>query len=84
MTNKVAHDATTEAIAADLRLLKAILSEAIIEVERACRCIARGERNGAIGTVAGLDVALGEARALYGAALALHRNDRTNLQVRQR
>jgi len=36
--------------------------------------ILRGERNAAIGTLLGLDERLNEAKALYDAALALHRS----------
>jgi len=81
MTNN--HDATgvregisNETLTAMTTILEA-LNDSLAEASRvgaeARDCIMHGECNRAIGTVACLDSVLHDAKALYGAALALHR-----------
>lgn len=65
-------EAQRTAIAENLRLLHAKLSDAAQSSKSALSFIQNRERNGAIGSVAGLDVELDEAKALYRAALALN------------
>lgn len=63
------------AIAANLAALHAILAKASERAAEAHAVMLRGERNGAIGTVVGLDLMLDDAKALYMAAIALHRTE---------
>lgn len=53
--------------------LRNSLSDAARVSAEARDCIKHGERNLAIGTMAGLDSVLADAKALYDAALVLHR-----------
>lgn len=66
------------AIAANLGALSALLAAAATRSAEAHQLIQAGERNGAIGTALGLDRILDDAKALYLAAVALHRS--TELQ----
>jgi hypothetical protein len=66
-------DVKTQAITANLKALQALLAAAANKSAEAYLLIQSGERNGAIGTVLGLDALLEDAKALYGAAVALHR-----------
>lgn len=66
-------DVKTQAITANLKALQALLAAAANQSAEAYLLIQSGERNGAIGTVLGLDTVLEDAKALYGAAIALHR-----------
>lgn len=75
-------DPITSAIAEELKLLSKILNAAAKEVASAYVHIHRGERNGAIGIIAGLDTTLKDALALYGAALALHRSTPSDERMR--
>ena len=61
------------AIAANLAALNDVMTAAAKRCAEAHELAQRGERNGAIGTLMDLGSALDEAKALYGAALALHR-----------
>lgn len=67
---------TIKAIAANLEALEQLLYEANVRASEAVATIQQGERNGAIGAVLGLDQTLDAARALYSAAIALHRTAR--------
>ncbi len=67
MNTKIGNSMTTVAIAANL----AMAAERSAEAHE---IILRGEQNGAIGTLLDLDVLLNDAKALYAAALALHRS----------
>ncbi|MEJ1966775.1 MAG: hypothetical protein WDO56_36610 [Gammaproteobacteria bacterium] len=62
-----------DAICANLRALKQLLSEAARQSAEACELIQQHECNGAIGTILGLDDVLDSAKSLYGAAITLHR-----------
>ena len=61
------------AIAANLNALQALLLVAATRSAETHQLIQNGECNGAIGTVLELDRILEDAKALYGAAIALHR-----------
>ena len=63
------------AITANLAALHAILKHAAERSAEAHGVILRGERNGAIGALLGLDAILEDAKTLYGAAMALHRTE---------
>jgi hypothetical protein len=63
----------TLAITANLAVLHSILANAAERSAEAHELILRGERNGAIGAISGLDSILEDAKALYVAAMALHR-----------
>jgi hypothetical protein len=63
----------TLAITANLAVLHSILANAAERSAEAHELILRGERNGAIGAISGLDSILDDAKALYAAAIALHR-----------
>jgi LDH2 family malate/lactate/ureidoglycolate dehydrogenase len=65
----------TAAIAANLGAVNALLTAAAIRTAEAYRLIDAGECNGAIGTVLGLESILDDAKALYIAAVALHRSN---------
>ena len=73
MNTDTAVDVNDKAIAANLEALHLILEDAANRSAEAHELMQRGERNGAIGTALGLDIVLEDAKALYGAALALHR-----------
>jgi len=62
-----------KAIAANLAALHSLLTEAAKRSREGHEIIQRGECNGAIGVVLGLDALLDDAKALYVAAVALHR-----------
>lgn len=66
-------DVKTQAISANLKALRALIAAAAKQSAEANLLIQSGELNGAIGTVLGLDAILEDAKALYGAAIALHR-----------
>jgi hypothetical protein len=61
------------AIASNIRMLNAILGTAATHSAEAHNLIVHGKCNGAIGALVSLGSILDEAKALYGAALALHR-----------
>ena len=73
MINKSSSTLQTIAITANLAALHVILAKAAERTAEAHAHILRGERNGAIGTVIDLDRTLDEAKALFLAAIALHR-----------
>lgn len=73
MNTDIAIDVTAKAIAANLEALHLILVDAAKRSAEAHELMQRGERNGAIGAALGLDVVLEDAKALYGAAPAVHR-----------
>lgn len=60
-------------IAANFEALHFILLDAVKLSAEAHELMKRGNRNGAIGAALGLDVLLEDAKALHGAALAIHR-----------
>lgn len=62
------------AIAANLGALLTILTEIAERSVEAHAFILRGEQNAAMGALLDFDVQLSDARALYAAALALHRS----------
>ena len=64
------------AIAANLSALRAILENALVRAVDAESAVIDGEINQAIGAALGVETMLDEARALFGAALALHRGGR--------
>lgn len=64
---------TVIAITAVLEALSNSLADAARVSAEARDCIKQGDRNLAIGTMAGLDSVLADAKALYDAALVLHR-----------
>lgn len=66
-------DVKAQAITANLKALQALLAVAAKHSAEAYLLSQSGERNGAIGTVLGVDAILDDARALYGAAIMLHR-----------
>jgi hypothetical protein len=61
------------AIAANLSALRAVLEKALWRAEDAEQAVIDGPINQAIGAAIGIELMLDEARALYGAALSLHR-----------
>ena len=61
------------AIAANLSALRLTLAAALDRATDAETAILEGEINQAIGAALGIETMLDEARALFGAALALHR-----------
>lgn len=63
----------TQAVTANLKALQALLAVAANQSRDACLASQCGEHNQAIGTVLGLDTILEDAKALYGAAIVLHR-----------
>lgn len=71
--SNVPSEVKINAIAANLKALQALLSVAAARSAEAHQLIHNGECNGAIGTVLELDRILDDAKALYGAAIALHR-----------
>lgn len=71
--NRISTDANAEAITANLRSLQVLLAAAATRSSEAYVLSQRGEFNQAIGTVLGLDTILDDAKALYGAAIVLHR-----------
>jgi hypothetical protein len=64
------------AIAANLSALRAVLEKALWRAEDAESAVTGGQINQAIGAALGIETMLDEARALFGAALALHRGGR--------
>jgi hypothetical protein len=60
-------------IAANLQAVRFILLDAVRRVDDGCQFAERGDQNGAMGAALGLDSMLNDARALYEAAVALHR-----------
>jgi hypothetical protein len=73
MNSNVPSEVKISAIAANLKALQALLTVAASRSAEAHQLIQSGECNGAIGTVLQLDRILDDAKALYGAAIALHR-----------
>jgi hypothetical protein len=73
MSTNVPSEVKVNAIGANLKALHALLTVAATRSAEACQVIQSGECNGAIGTVLQLNAILDDAKALYGAALALHR-----------
>jgi len=73
MRVQVPLDVKLDAVTANLVALHRLLSEAAARSAEACELIQQHECNGAVGTVLGLDEILDSAKALYGAALTLHR-----------
>ena len=73
MSNNIPSEVKVNAIAANLKALHALLTVAATRSAEGQQLIQSGECNGAIGTVLELDVILDDAKALYGAAIALHR-----------
>ena len=69
----ISSEVKVNAIAANLKALQALLSVAATRSAEAHQLTQNGECNGAIGTVLELDRILDDAKALYGAAIALHR-----------
>ena len=74
MSSNIPSEVKVNAIAANLKALHALLNLAAKRSAEAYQFIQTGECNGAIGTVMQLDVILDDVKALYGAALALHRS----------
>ena len=64
------------AIAANLSALRLILREALLRAADADTEAIEGQINQAIGAALGVETLLDEARAPFGAALALHRGGR--------
>lgn len=77
MNTDTAIDVNAKVIAANLEALHFILVDAAKLSAEAHELMKRGNRNGAIGAALGLDVVLEDAKALYGAAFALHRMRRS-------
>lgn len=61
------------AIAANLEAMESLLYEANTRASEAAASARQGQRNMAIGAVVGIESVLSDIRALYGAAIALHR-----------
>ncbi len=72
MTEKL-ESVRVKAIAANLAALDRLLLDASSRSAEARELIERGECDGAIGTVLDMDRVLDDAKALYGAAIVLHR-----------
>jgi hypothetical protein len=64
------------AIAANLSALRVVLENALLRAKDADTAAIEGQINQAIGAALGVETLLDEARALFGAALALHRGGR--------
>lgn len=64
-----------KAIAANIEALQAQLSDCSHLCSRSFRAIENGEQNEAIGWILDFDRKLGDALALYRAAVALHRGE---------
>jgi hypothetical protein len=73
MDTNNAVDTVTLAVRVQLELLQSHLKNASARGMAAHERMAHGDRNGAFGCIADLDALLSEAKALYGAAIALHR-----------
>lgn len=73
MNTSIDTHANAAAIASNLSRLRDFLKEAAVRGAEACDLIHSGELNRAIGVVLGLDAVLEDSKALYGAAVALHR-----------
>jgi hypothetical protein len=69
-------DLINKAIAANIEALRAQLSDCFLLSSEAFQAIQQGEQNQAIGTILDFDRKLGDALALYRAAVALHRTGR--------
>ncbi len=69
----VSRDEKLQAIAANLKVLRALLARSAKLSAEACVLLEAGELNGAIGNVLGLEETLNDAKALFGTALLLHR-----------
>ena len=69
-------DLIKKAIAANIEALSAQLSDCSLLSSEAFQAIQQGELNQAIGTILDFDRKLGDALALYRAAVALHRTGR--------
>jgi hypothetical protein len=67
---------TKKAIAANIEALRAQLSDCFLLSSEAFQAIQQGEQNQAIGYILDFDRMLGDALALYRAAVALHRTGR--------
>ena len=73
MSSNIPSEVKVNAIAANLKALHALLAVATKRSAEGYQLIQSGECNGAIGTILELDRILDDAKALYGAAIALHR-----------
>jgi hypothetical protein len=73
MDTNNAVDTVTLAVRVQIELLQSHLKNASERGVAAHQRIVHGDRNGALGCIADLDALLSEAKALYGAAIALHR-----------
>lgn len=76
-------DVHTAAIAANISALARLLTDAAILAEEGVEAMAQGSRNQAIGTILPLEQSLNAATALFGAALALHRQSAPELRDQQ-
>jgi len=72
--NTIQSKVKVAAIAANLAVLNEVMTTAAKRSAEAHELAQNGERNGAIGALLDLDSILDDAKALYGAALALHRS----------
>ncbi len=72
MTEKL-DSVRVKATAANLAALDSLLFDLSSRSAEARRLIERGECDGAIGTVLDMERVLDDAKALYGAAIVLHR-----------
>jgi hypothetical protein len=72
MSTQLTADVKVKAIAANLEALQALLTDAVKLASEAHEQIRKGECNGAIGAVLGLESVFSGAKALYGAMLVLH------------
>ena len=61
------------AIAANLEAMESLLYEANVRASEAAASARQGQRNMAMGAVIGIESLLTDVRALYGAAISLHR-----------
>lgn len=73
MNVTVTSETKMKAIAANLEALHGVLLEAAKRTAQGYDFVQRDEPNGAIGAVIGMDAVLDDAKALYLAALTLHR-----------
>lgn len=73
MSINITSEVRIRAIGANLEALHGLLIEAVRHSAQGCDHIQRDECNGAIGAVVCLETMLDDAKALYRAAIALHR-----------
>ena len=74
MIVQLTSDVKTNGVAANLEALQALLTEAAKRASEAREHMRKGECNGAVGAVLGLDDVLDGAKTLYQAVLVLHRS----------